>query len=314
MKVKWLAVISVIVSFFFLTAPAGFCGDQKSAAEWTQLVEQIGANGTVNWTTGIIEAIGIGAPLEKFFGKPQARPMALRAAQLDAYRNILEVVKGVRVSSTTLVEDYVTKSDIIRTKVDGLVKGAQIVKKEYLSDGTVEITLRMSLSGGLMLVILPEVVDVEKVEKPVAATPEAQPATPEPSATAPAPAATSPAPAPAAPAKIVYTGLVVDARGIQARPAMSPKVVDENGQEVYGSMQVDREFAVQQGMSGYARDLTAAQSNPRVTNNPATVKGLRTEGPGQSNIVISSADAQAIRSAAENLVFLKKCRVMIVLD
>jgi hypothetical protein len=307
MKAKWLAVISIIVSMFFLTAPAGFCGDQKSAAEWTQLVEQIGANGTVNWTTGIIEAIGIGAPPEKYFGKPQARPMALRAAQLDAYRNILEVVKGVRVSSTTLVEDYVTKSDIIRTKVDGLVKGAQIVKKEYLSDGTVEVTLRMSLSGGLMLVILPEVVEVEKVEKPVAATPEARPATPEPSATAPAPA-------PTAPAKIVYTGLVVDARGIQARPAMSPKIVDENGQEVYGSMQVDREFAVQQGMSGYARDLTAAQSNSRVTNNPATIKGLRTEGPGQSNIIISNADAQTLRAAAENLTFLKQCRVMIVLD
>lgn len=309
MKAKWLAVISIIVSIFFLIAPAGFCGDQKSAAEWTQLVEQIGANGTVNWTTGIIEAIGIGAPPEKFFGKPQARPMALRAAQLDAYRNILEVVKGVRVSSTTLVEDYVTKSDIIRTKVDGLVKGAQIVKKEYLSDGTVEITLRMSLSGGLMLVILPEVVEVEQVEKPVAATPEAQPAVPEPSATAPAPAT-----APTAPAKIVYTGLVVDARGIQARPAMSPKIVDENGQEVYGSMQVDREFAVQQGMSGYARELTAAQSNSRVTNNPVTIKGLRTEGPGQSNIVISNADAQTLGAAVENLTFLKQCRVMIVLD
>jgi hypothetical protein len=108
--------------------------------------------------------------------------------------------------------------------------------------------------------------------------------------------------------------MVIDARGIQARPAMAPKVIDESGQEVYGSMQVDREFAVQQGMSGYARDLSSAQNNSRVTANPVTLKGIKTDGPGKSNIVISNADANKIRSSAENLSFLKKARVMIVLD
>ena len=41
---------------------------------------------------------------------------------------------------------------------------------------------------------------------------------------------------------------IIDAKGLNAKPAMSPKVVDENGQEVYGSAYVSREFAVQQGM------------------------------------------------------------------
>ncbi len=309
MKTKHIVIISLIIGMVFLFAPAGFCQDQVKAAKWTQLVEQIGVNGNVNWTTGIVEAVGIGAPPEKYYGKPQARPMALRAAQLDAYRNLLEVVKGVRVTSVSYMGDFVTKSDEVRTEVSGLVRGAQIVKKEYLSDGTVELTMRMSLSGGLMQVILPRVIEVEKAEKPAVVTPPEHPV----QATPQKEEVTVP-PAPKAPAGVVYTGLVIDARGIQARPAMSPKIVDENGQEVYGSMQVDREFAVQQGMSGYARDLTAAQSNPRVTNDPITVKGLRTVGAGRSNVVISNADAQMIKSAAENLVFLKKCRVMVVLD
>jgi hypothetical protein len=107
---------------------------------------------------------------------------------------------------------------------------------------------------------------------------------------------------------------VVDARGIQARPAMSPRIYDEDGKEVYGSANVDREYAVQQGMSGYARDLTAAQSNQRVTASPITVKGLKTGGAGRSDLVISNADAQLIRASAENASFMKKCRVMIVLD
>ena len=95
---------------------------------------------------------------------------------------------------------------------------------------------------------------------------------------------------------------------------MSPRIFDENGKEVYGSANVDREYAVQQGMSGYARDLTAAQSNQRVTNSPVTVKALNTSGAGKADLIISNADAQQIRASAENASFMKKCRVMIVLD
>jgi hypothetical protein len=113
---------------------------------------------------------------------------------------------------------------------------------------------------------------------------------------------------------VVYTGLVIDARGIGARPAMSPRIYDEDGKEIYGSANVDREYAVQQGMSGYARDLTSAQSNQRVTANPVTVKALRTGGAGKSDLVVANADAAQIRASAENASFMKKCRVMIVLD
>jgi len=265
--------------------------------QWQDLVEQIG-NGSINWTKGVVQAKGIGAPPEKYYGKPQARPLALRAAKLDAMRNLLEATKGVRISSTTTVRNFAITSDIIMSQVQGMVKEAQIVHQEYMSDGTVEITMQMSLMGGFAQLILPrEIKQVESIRTmlPVHKAPIAEPSAPK-------------------PASEVFTGMVIDARGINARPAMAPKVLNENGEEVYGSAYVSREFAVQQGMSGYAKDLTAAQINPRVTNSPLTVKGLRTEGHGRSDIVISNADASRLRSASEHLTFLKKCRVMIVVD
>jgi hypothetical protein len=259
--------------------------------------------------------------------------MALRAAKVDAYRNLLEVIKGVRVDATTEVRDFTVASDTIRAQVEGMVRGAQVIKQDYMSDGTVEVTLRMPLGGEFSQAILPvpRVIKSERFDRPAppilappAVIPPSTPSAPEPPPVAPPPDAPPVAPpvaptvieAPPAPpqAPVVFTGMVVDARGIQARPAMSPKIFDESGQEVYGSLQVDREYAVQQGMSGYARDLSAAQSNSRVTNNPVTIKGLKTDGPGKSNIVVSNADAEKIRSSAENLSFLKKARVMIVLD
>lgn len=287
MKSKIVVAICMMVSVFFLCAGLGFCQEKVSGSEWTQIVEQMGDKGKINWSEGYIEALGIGAPPERYIGKPQARPMALRAARVDAYRNLLEVTKGVRVDSTTVVKDFTVQSDVINAQVEGLIKGAKVVNQEYMSDGTVEVTVRMPIAGGFSEIIVPRALDKK---------PEVAP------------------PAPPAAAGVVYTGMVIDARGIQARPAMSPRILDENGKEVYGSMNVDREYAVQQGMSGYARDLTAAQSNPRVTNNPVSIKGIKTEGPGRSDIIISTADAEKIRSATDNLSFLKKCRVMIVLD
>jgi hypothetical protein len=292
MKLKF-ASVALIAGMLLFSAGVGFCQDKISGSEWVEKVGQ----GAINWSSGYIEALGIGAPPEKSMGKANARPMALRAAKVDAYRNLLEITKGVRVDSATTVKDFTVESDIINTQVDGLVKGAVVVDQQYMSDGTVEVRIRMPLYGNLSQVVVPASIEKRKDLKP----PEVP--------AAPAPVVAAPAGPP-----VTYTGMVVDARGIQARPAMSPRIFDEDGKEVYGSANVDREYAVQQGMSGYARDLTAAQSNQRVTNNPATVKALKTSGAGKADLVISNADARQIRASAENASFMKKCRVMIVLD
>ena len=293
MKLRHTGMALAAVGLFCFSMTDVAAEDKVNMPEWTQIVEKIGNKGNVNWSAGYIEAVGIGAPPANAIGKPQARPLALRAAELDAKRNLLEITKGMRIDSTTVVKDYTVESDIINSQVEGFIKGAQVVNRDYMSDGTVEVTVRMPIFGDFSQVIVPKI-----LERKADATP---------------PVVAPPA-VPSAPTGPIYTGLVVDARGIQTRPAMAPKILDENGQEVYGSMNVDREYAVQQGMSGYARDLTAAQSNSRVTNNPLTVKGVKTQGPGRSDVVISNADAAAIRSAADNLTFMKKCRVMIVLD
>ena len=67
-------------------------------------------------------------------------------------------------------------------------------------------------------------------------------------------------------------------------------------------------------MVAYARGLAKARDNPRVGPKPLIVKGLRTVKARSSDIIISNADAQQIRASAENMTFMKKCRVMVVLD
>ncbi len=301
MKSKGAVIVGIMAMLCFLFAGVTLCPTQGEAKEkeWSRIIEskvadQVGDTGIINYEDGYVEAVGIGAVDPAKVKGSNARPMCLRAATVVAYRNLLETTKVVQVDSQTTVKDFVTESDVINAAISGFVKGARTVNTDYLSDGTCEVTLRMSLSGRFAQTIIPKAIQEEqKRESPP-----------------PPPVKSGPAPAGAT----VYTGMVVDARGLGARPAMSPKIVDETGAEVYGSMVVDKTFAVSQGISGYARDLTAAQGNQRVTNNPLTVKGVNAEGAGKADIKISNDDARQIRSAAENLSFMKKCRVMIVLD
>ncbi|UCG13852.1 MAG: LPP20 family lipoprotein [Deltaproteobacteria bacterium] len=280
----WFTLATLLSAFFLVPF---------SSWAQTDVIQQFD-KGSINWSTGKVTAIGIGAPPSNAANAAQARTMARRAALLDARRNLLEITQGVQVDSMTLVRNAVVESDIIRSSVQGFIQNSQPIDTAYMSDGSVEVTVVMSMTGEFAEVVLPQRLAGGQGSTPAPVVP--------------------PTPGAPTPGSQIFTGLVVDARGLGTRPAMSPKILDETGKEVYGSAMVDREFAVKQGMAGYAKDIKAAQTNARVTNNPLTIQGIRATGGGKSDIVISNSDASSLLSAAENLSFLQKCRVMVVLD
>jgi hypothetical protein len=268
--------------FLLLISSVGYGNEYPSQ----EVIEQR-TEGIINWSRGVIQAKGIGVLHNNHPDHVKARSTALKNARLDACRKILEVAKGIRIDGTTVVGDYECKNDIIMSKIESMVKDAEVVKKEYFSDGTVKVTMEMNLRGGFAQLVLPgEIQPLESIRTM-------------------APVKNSPS---------IFTGLVVDTRGLGTMPVMAPKILDENAREVYGSAFVSREYAVQQGMSGYSKDLALAQSNQRVAGNPLTVKGLRTEGVQHSDVIISNVDASRLRSASDNLSFMKKCRVIIVVE
>jgi hypothetical protein len=95
-----------------------------------------------------IRAAGYGAPPPLRPGVPpgQVRLMAERAAKADAYRNLLERVKGVRVEGETTVQDYIARNDVIRTRVDGVLRGARIIRSRVMPDKTYEVELEVRIA------------------------------------------------------------------------------------------------------------------------------------------------------------------------
>ncbi|MCH8553839.1 MAG: hypothetical protein LAT76_01690 [Schleiferiaceae bacterium] len=121
-------------------------------------------NGSVNWTAQYIEAKGTAViDYERFSNPAQARLMAQRGAVVVAQRNLLEIIQGVKVVGETTVRDMITESDVIQTRIEGVVRGAQIVGEpvEVLSGGAIEVTMRIPLyqQDGLAPVVYQEAVN-----------------------------------------------------------------------------------------------------------------------------------------------------------
>lgn len=254
--------------------------------------------GGVNWTRHIIHGKGIGVAPPYAVGAEHGRALAIEAGVAVARRELLATVRGVRIDSVSTVQNAMVANTVIESRVGGVVQGSQLVEVRDLGGGAVEVTVAMPVTGEFAAMLLP----------PASSRP-APPMGPMPPLPGP-----TPAPHPAAMPSVIYTGLVIDARGLGVKPAMAPKVVSEGGQEIYGFSVVDRNWVIQQGMTGYSKDLPAAQAHERVANRPLTIKAASATGANKTDIVIANTDAQLLLASGQNLAFLEKARVMLVVD
>ena len=249
-------------------------------------------NGSVDYSAQAINSIGIGFVPTNAVNAGQARRMALRIAKQDALRQLIEIVNGVTLTSETTMSGAMV-DDVINTKVRGFIRGArQVGQPKYLSDTSVEVEFTVPMTG-ISDIILPPIT--------VAAAPVNNTGL---GGTAAASTATTGG----------VSGLIIDARGLKARPAMAPRILDQNGNAVYGPGKYDRKYAVSNGVAGYSKTLEAAQKDPRVSGNPLVIKGVAISGTNRTDIIVSNSDVSRIDVADRNGNVLKDCRVLILLD
>ena len=273
-------MIKRTLAFILVLSLTLFCSVSTVNAQ--SVYQPVGTVGGIDYGQRVIITKGMGLP-----GGIGGRMGQIRAAIMDAQRNYLEVVKGAYVTSNSTVEGGLLTGDVIQSRVEGLVRNFTPIDTAYYDDGTIEITLQFEMAGQFLDATMPKQMGMASAVPMYSAPPSRSG---------------------------IFTGLIIDARGLGVRPALAPKIIDEQGKEVYGSSYVSREYAIQQGMVGYAKDPNKAKTNTRVSPNPLFVKGMRADGPNRTDVVISDGDAASIFNMSENMSFLRKCQVMILVD
>ena len=242
-------------------------------------VSALAAEMGVDWDSRVITVTGMGAAPMNAVNPAQANMLARRAAVVDGYRQLAESVKGVNVDAETTVENMMVTSDVVHTKISALIQGARVIAEKPVPGGY-EVTMQMNMFGGsesLASAVLP----------PTGQTPEAFPV---PAATTAPATGSSAADAPAGKAEGVYTGLVVDCRGLGLKPVMSPVIRNDQGQPIYGFKNLDYDKVITYGMAGYTSD----QNNvTRAGSHPLVVKAVRVENHN-GYPVVSLSDANKI--------------------
>ncbi len=229
----------------------------------------------------------------------QTRFKANRSAKVLAQRELVEVIKGLKLIGSTTVSDGMLAADTIQTSIRGFLRNAVVVGEEYYNgEGFSRVTMRLKLRGDDSLYsALSPALQQPPVQLALPSLPAFEPR----QASAPA----------VAPQK--HDGLIVIVEGTNFKPALANRIITENNEVLFEPSKVQPKLLIERGCGGYtttpekAKALLASWG----CKNPMTVTCTKVSKGTEA--VVSQEDATAIFDQSQKSNMLPEARVVFVL-
>jgi len=252
----------------------------------------------------------------------QSRYRAIRAATVVAQRDLLEVLQGLRLYGSTTIRDGMHESDLIKTTVEGYLKGAMKCGERYDPNrGYAQVCLKLYIrgKGGLYDIILPLMKD-EKLLPPPGPTyqpkliPEAISSTPATGKKAEV-ASIPKKPKVAPPSELVnpHDGLILDVREYNFRPALVNRILTDKNEVVFDPSKIVSSVLLERGCGGFTNDENKAKALLQSwgSNNPMYI---RAKGVVRfTDAQVGSDEAAAIFTHNQKTNFLAQAKVVFLL-
>lgn len=241
--------------------------------------------------------------------RAQAYLQAKAYAKMDAIANLVKAARGTMVRYNSTGKNYVAET-IISEEIKGVLDNVQVVsvrKRPEGSDTIVEVVVKSPVPR------LPENLAQAPVEqgtqKAQGALEKANPSWV--AAAVPIVAGSAPATPPAE----CHTSVIINAQGFGVVRSMSPKILRQDGSEVWGTVRADMDFLSDYGIAAYTRSLSDALANQRAGTRPLIIRAAgRANGPSKCDVVISDRDADSLLAEDRRSGFLREFRVILVVD
>jgi len=248
-------------------------------------VEELVPGGAIDWSGKTVRARGTGVVDPGNTDEVQAWLTAERAATVVARRNLLEIVKRMRVDSDTRVEQLVAADDSTSRRVEAIVKDARQrdPARQDSAAGTVDVEMECDIYGAA------------GIENALAPAPSA-----------PVVEADSGSLSPEAREFLRgYSGLFFDGSSAGLKPSLFPKVFGEGGNLLFDT----RECLKRAGQAGsyavqFVGTLDRVLSRPEFVRPPLVLKAREARGKLDADIVLGRGDAERVRGMKDAFGFL----------
>ena len=311
LKIKYDSPFFFLLLFFFFF---GFSFTSQ-AKDMVQRFDK----GKIDWTRGIITAWGEGVPPFATKDWRLAQELAKKTAILEAQKNLIEIIKAVRLDSKISIEDIVKSWDMAKESINKAVDVSSEIKTQVLPNGRAVATLELKIYGKLaddIYPFSPAAGKVQTVKVPsISQGEKIQPSKPsresffmrgveKPSLKEKKSAGEGTA----------YTGIVIDARNLGIKPALFPKIFNEEGKLVYDYSKVGYSYAIKEGMVRYEVDLNNARWDERVKPHPLVLRAIGVKGDDFTDVVIKDSDIKKLLKEDRQGEFFKQGKVVIIVD
>ena len=281
---------------------------------------------TINWTEGTITCKGESAEGQSGFA-------AKRVAVVVAQRNLLEVVKGVRINSEVTIAQGLRSSDVITSRVEGVIKGAEVLEVKYdEAAGASTALVRIRIGSDLLKALLSDPTKVSWNERigqfwsSFSLVPQLHASTyaqdeqktlekmMEDLRTAGNVKAEKYIGAILAEMKERRSsGILIDVSGVERfEKALIVRLVDKNGKEIYPAGKVSKATLTKRNTSvGYIFGMEDARRSTLVCHTPLEIKAAGVYRNKHSNIVLTPEQIKLFEQVDPDLV--AQAKVILVL-
>lgn len=327
---KALSLITLLIT--------GFSSTAQQLGEYNQWLS---VSSKMNWSSGMVTAEGFGvAPEDK--RQSVGRLLACRAAVTDAQRNLLESIKGVKVTVETNLSSMADAHDSVKSAVDGVVKGAAVIDRELVDEETCKVVMGVFVDGKLTQSVYEQSIQDQSelgllwdaffhgelgfgfFSSAMAMQTNTSIAVPEQLnneferldlrvSKLEASILTANPALEDAKLQDQPSGLIIDVRGYRFMPSMTPELLKPNGKILYPSID-DKQSLIESGklLSLFSRSLEFAMNHPIVGDKPLLIKA-QADSSKPSSIKLTSANAIKLAQLA-NDDFFATPKIIIVLD
>ncbi|OGR62913.1 MAG: hypothetical protein A2X31_04030 [Elusimicrobia bacterium GWB2_63_22] len=128
------------VTAAFLLAGCGSSPEKGTVAKTGEIEREWVEEGI---TKNYIFARGMGAADQTLENKTQRMATSRNASIVNGQYNMLSFIKGVNLEGGITVEKAIETDSVLATKIDAVIKGAQVVRTEWTSDDGCIVVLRL---------------------------------------------------------------------------------------------------------------------------------------------------------------------------